>query len=105
MVANLTVVVGPIAGSDPHGGLSKPFINRSKRFIDQLNAEHTRGKIAPTMMTRETLSIGFYNGIVVFEKAASSQLTLTVSHELLSICGTPSQREAATGAALAGPNS
>ena len=36
------------------GGLSKPdtFINISKRFIDELNAHHTRGQVAPTVITR-----------------------------------------------------
>jgi len=52
------------------GGVSNPntFINRSKSFIDQLNADHSRGQIAPNFMTRQTFGISFYDSVVVFEK-------------------------------------
>jgi hypothetical protein len=52
------------------GGLEVPnsFINRSKRLIDELNADHTKGALAPTDFTRTTDSISFYDSVVVFEK-------------------------------------
>jgi hypothetical protein len=52
------------------GGLSNPdtFINMAKGFVDRLNAEHTRGKVAPDFITRETFGISFYDSIVVLEK-------------------------------------
>jgi hypothetical protein len=52
------------------GGVSKPdtFINKSKDFIDRLNADHSRGQIAPDIITRETFGISFYDSIVVLEK-------------------------------------
>jgi hypothetical protein len=52
------------------GGVDEPssFINRAKVFIDQLNADHSRGAVQPNFMTRQTLSISFYDAIVVFEK-------------------------------------
>jgi hypothetical protein len=52
------------------GGIGKPttFVNISKNFIDQLNADHTRGAIAPNIMTRHTYSICFYDSVIVFEK-------------------------------------
>ena len=46
----------------------KTFINISKALVDKLNAEHTLGVIEPDDFTRDTFSIGFYDGIVVFEK-------------------------------------
>jgi len=52
------------------GGVSKPetFINLSKGFIDELNADHSRGKIAATFITRQTFGISFYDSVAVFEK-------------------------------------
>jgi cephalosporin hydroxylase len=52
------------------GGIEKPdtFINISKQLVDKLNADHTRGKIAPDEFTKNTFSICFYDSIVVFEK-------------------------------------
>ena len=52
------------------GGLDAPhsFINRCKGLIDELNADHTKGAIAPSEFTRTTESISFYDSIVVFEK-------------------------------------
>lgn len=52
------------------GGLSEPgsFINLSKMFIDALNADHSRGQIAPDLITRQTFSISFYDSVVAFEK-------------------------------------
>ncbi len=52
------------------GGASKPdtFINISKNFIDRLNADHSRGQVAPNFITRQTFGISFYDSVVVFEK-------------------------------------
>jgi hypothetical protein len=52
------------------GGVNEPgsFINRAKVFIDQLNADNSRGGVQPNFMTRQTFSISFYDAIVVFEK-------------------------------------
>lgn len=52
------------------GGLKKPdtFINIAKGFIDQLNADHSRGQLIPDRITRETFGISFYDSIVCLEK-------------------------------------
>lgn len=52
------------------GGLSQPgtFINLAKTFIDQLNADHSRGQVAPGLITRQTYGISFYDSIAVLEK-------------------------------------
>jgi hypothetical protein len=52
------------------GGLNRPgtFIETSKRLIDELNADTTRGAVTPTDFTRNTMSMHFYDSIVVFEK-------------------------------------
>ena len=52
------------------GGLGRAgsFIERCKALIDELNADHSRGALAPTPFTRSTLSMHFYDSIVVFEK-------------------------------------
>ncbi len=44
------------------------FIEHCKDLIDELNADHARGAISPTDFTRSTLSMHFYDSIVVFEK-------------------------------------
>jgi hypothetical protein len=52
------------------GGLGKPdtFIETCKQLIDELNADHTRGALQPTGFTRTTLSMHFYDSMVVFER-------------------------------------
>ena len=40
-----------------------------KTLVDELNAVHTRGALAPTRFTASTASITIYDSIVVFEKA------------------------------------
>ncbi|HEX4742424.1 MAG TPA: class I SAM-dependent methyltransferase [Caulobacteraceae bacterium] len=59
------------------GGLKEPgsFIERAKSLVDQLNADHARGAIAPDAFTRETLSISFYDSMVVFEKGRTPRKT------------------------------
>jgi hypothetical protein len=56
---------------DYGGGLKAPesFIEFAKDCVDRLNADHTRGALAPDdLMTRNTTGISFYDSIVVFEK-------------------------------------
>src|SRR4051794_28008126 len=50
------------------GGLRRAgsFIERCKELIDELNADHTRGALQPTDFTRSTLSVHFYDSVVVF---------------------------------------
>jgi cephalosporin hydroxylase len=52
------------------GGLRKPstFIELSKNLVDELNADHSRGALPPTEFTRQTLSMHFYDSMVVFER-------------------------------------
>jgi cephalosporin hydroxylase len=52
------------------GGLNVPgtFINMAKGFIDQLNADHSRGQVTPDHLTRSTFGISFYDSVVVLEK-------------------------------------
>ncbi len=52
------------------GGLAKAntFIERSKGFIDELNAEYTRGLLPETQFSKITSSIHYYDSVVVFER-------------------------------------
>ncbi len=52
------------------GGLRKPgtFIELCKDLIDELNADWTRGMLPPTQFTQQTVSMHFYDSIVVFER-------------------------------------
>jgi hypothetical protein len=52
------------------GGVGREgsFIEFCKDMIDQLNAEHTRGQIQESEFSRNTISMHFYDSIVVFEK-------------------------------------
>ncbi len=55
---------------DYGGGLGQPgsFIELSKRMIDELNADLSRGAVEPTEFTRRTISMHFYDSIAVFER-------------------------------------
>ncbi|MGH7046874.1 MAG: class I SAM-dependent methyltransferase [Stellaceae bacterium] len=57
------------------GGLRAPgsFIELSKQLIDELNADHARDALAPTEFTRTTLSMHYYDGVVVFERGRHSR--------------------------------
>lgn len=57
------------------GGLRKPttFIELSKNLIDELNADHSRGALAPTEFTKTTLSMHFYDSVTVFEKGVHTK--------------------------------
>jgi hypothetical protein len=52
------------------GGLRAPgsFIEIAKDFIDALNADHAKGAVSPTEFTATTLSMHFYDSMVVFER-------------------------------------
>jgi cephalosporin hydroxylase len=52
------------------GGVDAPasFINKCKRFIDSLNADHSRGAVPVDAMTTGTFGISFYDSVVAFEK-------------------------------------
>ncbi len=52
------------------GGLRAPgsFIERCKDMIDELNAGYTRGALPPTAITQSTISMHFYDSVVVFER-------------------------------------
>jgi len=52
------------------GGVRNPasFVELAKDFIDRLNADHTRGEIAPDVITRQTFGISFYDSVICFEK-------------------------------------
>jgi SAM-dependent methyltransferase len=54
------------------GGLSKEgtFIEKSKALIDELNADHSRGTVPASDFSRTTLSMHFYDSVVVFERGA-----------------------------------
>lgn len=66
MVEDLHTAYWPNYG----GGLNEPgsFIEKCKHLIDCLNADHTRGALAPDDFTRTTLSMHFYDSIVAFER-------------------------------------
>jgi hypothetical protein len=52
------------------GGLRREgtFIELSKNLIDELNADFSRQALPPTDFTKSTLSMHFYDSIVVFER-------------------------------------
>jgi hypothetical protein len=64
------------------GGLGSPasFIETSKNLIDELNADHVRNnELLPNDFTRSTLSMHFYDSIIVFEKGRHTEkLSLSV---------------------------
>jgi Methyltransferase domain len=55
---------------DYDGGLRRQgtFIELCKSLIDELNADWTEGRLAPTDFTRSTLSVHFYDSMAVFER-------------------------------------
>jgi hypothetical protein len=56
--------------SEFEGGLKRKesFIETCKDLIDELNADHSRGLLPATEFSRTTLSMHFYDSIVVLEK-------------------------------------
>lgn len=59
------------------GGLRREgsFIELAKSLIDELNAEWSRDQLASTEFTRSTLSMHFYDSIVVFERGRQLKRT------------------------------
>ncbi|HWY53241.1 MAG TPA: class I SAM-dependent methyltransferase [Terriglobales bacterium] len=57
------------------GGLRKPstFVELCKNLIDELNADHSRNALPPTDFTKTTLSMHFYDSVVVFERGAHTK--------------------------------
>ncbi len=57
------------------GGLHRPtsFIEICKNLIDELNADHSRGALAPSQFTKTTLAIHFYDSVVVFERGTHTR--------------------------------
>ena len=47
------------------------IIEVAKNLIDELNAELSRGAVAPTEFTSSTMSMHFYPGLIVFERGPS----------------------------------
>ena len=62
---------------DHGGGLKHPasFIERSKALVDEINGAWTPGRELMTPFTRSTLSMSFYDSMVVFEKGRMPPLT------------------------------
>lgn len=52
---------------------SSSFIEVCKHGIDELNADHTRNAFPPTEFTRTTLSMHFYDSVVVFERGVHTK--------------------------------
>lgn len=52
------------------GGLNRAgtFIQTAKSLVDDLNAEHTKGDLKVSEFTKNTISIHFYDSVVVFQK-------------------------------------
>ena len=52
------------------GGLGRAgtFVEVCKGLIDELNADYTRGALPATSFTKETLSMHFYDSVMVFER-------------------------------------
>jgi len=49
-------------------GISGPSSSICKDLIDEINADSTRGRLPPTQFTQSTVSMHFYDSIVVFER-------------------------------------
>lgn len=63
---------------------TETFIERSKELIDEINAWHSKeDRLQPTLFTKETTALHFYDSMLVIEKGAH---TAPVSH----MTGTPS---------------
>ena len=49
-------------------GQASTFIEYAKDLIDELNADHAHGSLQPTYFTASTLSMHFYDSVIVFER-------------------------------------
>lgn len=63
------------------GGFRRPgtFIERSKGMIDELNADYSRGYLPPTSVSQSTLSMHFYDSVVVLERGIPINKTSIVT--------------------------
>ena len=54
------------------GGLERPgsFIELCKKLIDEMNYDATSGRIPPTQFSQQTISMQFFNSVVVFERGS-----------------------------------
>ena len=61
--------------SEYGGGFRKKgtFIELCKDLIDELNADHCRDMLASTDFSKTTLSMHFYDSVVVFERGAHTK--------------------------------
>ncbi|MGO9686553.1 MAG: class I SAM-dependent methyltransferase [Beijerinckiaceae bacterium] len=52
------------------GGLGSAgsFIEQAKKLVDELNADHSRGAVPISEFSRTTMSMHFYDSVVVFER-------------------------------------
>jgi hypothetical protein len=52
------------------GGLGRDgsFIEEAKGLIDELNADHSRGMVPASEFSRTTMSMHFYDSVIVFER-------------------------------------
>jgi len=66
VVEDLHVAYWPECGGGHLG--EGNFIEVAKRHVDELNAYHTRGAVAASPFTDTTLSIHFYDSLVVYER-------------------------------------
>jgi hypothetical protein len=62
------------------GGLCRAgsFIELCKGLLDELNADWSRGKLAPTDFTRTTQSMHFYDSMAVFERGRTLPKTAAI---------------------------
>lgn len=56
------------------GGLRRPgsFVELAKDLIDELNADHSLGAVPPTDFTNSTLSMHFYDTVVVSNEVGTA---------------------------------
>lgn len=79
---------------DYGGGLDNPksFINISKKFVDSLNANATRGAVKRDFITDQTLSISFYKSVIVYEKGDVWWTDpFNIGKDIFAKCGSASQ--------------
>jgi hypothetical protein len=52
------------------GGLRREgsFIEQAKAFIDELNADHSRGAVPVSEFSKTTMSMHFYDSVIAFER-------------------------------------
>jgi SAM-dependent methyltransferase len=67
LVEDLHTAYWPEFGGGVHE--AGTFVNLAKQFIDQLNADHSRGQVMPDVaITRNTFGVSCFDSVIVFEK-------------------------------------